>query len=59
MCADGYGVFYNFEPNQLWIWITAFRSSFETSVEKLWRELDRAFVDIAQLTIKGLTEAKL
>ena len=33
MCPNGYGCFYNFQPNRIWLWITAFRNSNETSME--------------------------
>ena len=44
MCLDGYGCFYNFEEGCIWLWITAFRQSFETSVEKFHGTLIQASV---------------
>ena len=49
MCPGGYGCFYNFEPQRIWLWITAFRDSYETSVEKFTFEIEEAFVDILDL----------
>ena len=51
MCLDGYGCFYNFEDGCIWLWITAFRQSFETSVEKFHGSLTQAFKDIYQLLL--------
>ena len=49
MCLDGYGCFYNFEDGCIWLWITAFRQSFETSVEKFHDALTKSLKDIFQL----------
>ena len=49
MCQDGYGCFYNFEPGKIWLWITAFRSSYETSVEKFTRTLEQSLQDLYQV----------
>ncbi len=51
MCADGYGCFYNFEPDKIWLWITAFRESYKTSVEKFDRSLEQAFMDVHAVLI--------
>ena len=51
MVTDGYGVFYNFEPHQIWVWITNFRRSFETSAEKFDAQLEKAFYDIMSLLV--------
>ena len=52
MCPDGYGCFYNFENDRIWLWITAFRASYETSVEKFTRSLEEAMRDIFALLQK-------
>ena len=49
MCLDGYGAFYNFEADRIWLWVTAFRASYETSIEKFTRFLEQAFVDVFEL----------
>jgi hypothetical protein len=49
MVTDGYGVFYNFEPHQIWVWITNFRRSFETSAEKFDITVGKAFEDMMAL----------
>lgn len=49
MCLDGYGCFYNFEPHRIWLWVTAFRHSFETSVEKFTRGLEQSLLDLQDL----------
>lgn len=46
MCQDGYGCFYNFETDCIWLWITAFRHSYQTSVEKFTRALEESLRDI-------------
>ena len=53
MCTDGYGCFYNFELTKIWLWITAFRNSYETSVEKFTRALELAFTDLHALLSEG------
>lgn len=49
MCLDGYGCFYNFESDKIWLWITAFRDSYETSVQKFHRSLENSFRDVFDL----------
>ena len=49
MVQDGYGCFYNFETDCIWLWITAFRHSYETSVEKFTRSLEESLRDIFTL----------
>ena len=51
MVTDGYGVFYNFEPHQTWVWITNFRRSHVTSVEKFDACLERSLTDMRDLLI--------
>lgn len=49
MCLNGYGCFYNFEKEKIWLWIVAFRQSYETSIEKYTRSLEEALVDLQAL----------
>ena len=51
MCLDGYGCFYNFEAQRIWFWITAFRHSYETSIEKFVFHLEKALEDLFDLLI--------
>ena len=53
MCLNGYGCFYNFENKKIWLWITAYRDSYETSVEKFHRQLELSFADVYHLMQNG------
>lgn len=53
MCLNGYGCFYNFEEGCIWFWITAFRQSFETSIEKFERSLRTALNEIRKLLLEN------
>lgn len=53
MVTDGYGVFYNFEPHQTWVWTTNFRRSFVTSAEKFDSSLENAFADMRDVLASG------
>ena len=53
MCLNGYGCFYNFENKKIWLWITAYRDSYETSVEKFHRQLELSFADVYHLMENG------
>ena len=59
MCPDGYGCFYNFEPEKIWLWITAFRNSYETSIEKFTRALELALTDLHDLLSQGNVSSNL
>jgi hypothetical protein len=49
MCPNGYGCFYNFQPNRIWLWITAFRNSKETSMENFTTALELSLNDLHNL----------
>lgn len=58
MCLNGYGCFYNFEKEKIWLWIVAFRQSYETSIEKYTQALETALLDLHSL-IQKKEESKL
>lgn len=59
MCTDGYGCFYNFESKKIWLWITAFRKSYETSVEKFTHKLEAALLELHDLLNSNQSSSKL
>ena len=59
MCPNGYGCFYNFQPNRIWLWITAFRNSNETSMENFTTALELSLNDLYNLLSQDCNNSNL